>query len=63
MQDLKKKIRTSKYQTQERFAMITGIHESLISKYCRGMRKPSKNHAEIIKRFLKKDGSIKWQKE
>ena len=55
MQDLKEKIQRSKYRTQERFSEATGINEALISKYCRGLRKPSKNHADIIKRFLRND--------
>lgn len=52
MENLKERIQTSKYRTQERFAEDTGINESLISKYCRGLRKVSKKHQEIIKKTL-----------
>lgn len=55
MNSLKESIQKSKYRTQERFSEATGINEALISKYCRGLRKPSKKHEDIIKRFLKND--------
>jgi len=55
MNSLKESIQKSKYRTQERFSEATGINEALISKYCRGLRKPSKGHAGIIKRFLRND--------
>jgi hypothetical protein len=55
MEDLKESIQKSKYRTQERFSIATGIHESLISKYVRGLRKPSKNHKKIIEKLLSDD--------
>lgn len=52
--NLREAIRSSKYRTQEQFATETGINEALISKYCRGLRKPSKNHKKLIDEFLRK---------
>ena len=57
MNNLKEIIRRSKYRTQERFAEATGINESIVSKYCRGLRKVSKRHQEIIKKTLIKKGT------
>ena len=52
MQELRERIKKSKFQTQEKFAIETGINESVVSKYCRGLREPSKQHLEIIKKAL-----------
>lgn len=53
--NLRESIRRSEYRTQEQFAFATGINEGLISKYCRGLRKLSKNHKKLIDEFLKKE--------
>ena len=56
MEKLRETIILSPWRTQERFSEASGIHESLISKYCRGLRQPSKRHLEIIRQMLlKKD--------
>jgi transcriptional regulator with XRE-family HTH domain len=51
MDNLKEKI-WARFRTQEKFAVASGIDESIVSKYVRGIRKPSPKHAEIIKRLL-----------
>ncbi len=53
MKNLKNIIQRSEYRTQEQFAEATGINEGLVSKYCRGIRKPSAKHLTIIKKALK----------
>lgn len=53
MQKLREAIRGSKFRTQERFSVETGINEALVSKYCRGLRKPSKQHQKILEKFLR----------
>jgi len=45
-------ILSSPFGTQERFAEAVGIPEAIVSKYCRGIRKPSQKHMEIIKKHL-----------
>jgi transcriptional regulator with XRE-family HTH domain len=52
MNNLRKLIVKSKFRTQEKFASSTGINESLLSKYCRGLRAPSKGHSKIIEQAL-----------
>jgi hypothetical protein len=44
MDDLRTKIKKSPIRTQERLSVATGINESIISKYCRGLRVPRKEH-------------------
>jgi DNA-binding transcriptional regulator YdaS (Cro superfamily) len=52
MKNLKERIHNSPFGTQERFAAGCGITEAYISKYCRGIRRPSQKHLEIIKKTL-----------
>jgi DNA-binding transcriptional regulator YdaS (Cro superfamily) len=52
MENLRDMILNSPFRTQEKFAVATGIHESIVSKYCRGLRQPSPRHMEVIKRLL-----------
>jgi transcriptional regulator with XRE-family HTH domain len=51
---LKDAIKRSRFQTQEKFAIASGINESLLSKYVRKLKEPSKEHLNIINRLLKK---------
>ncbi len=50
--ELRRKIILSRFETQEKFSLATGIDEGLLSKYCRGVRKVSKHHQEIIDKAL-----------
>lgn len=52
MKNLRELIKASSFKTQERFAIASNINEGLLSKYCRGLRKLSKRHSEIIRRLL-----------
>jgi len=52
MKNLKEQIKQSPFGTQERFSVASGINESMLSKYVRGIRKPSEKHMEVIKRLL-----------
>lgn len=42
----------SKYGTQERFSRESGIHEAIVSKICRGHRKPTKGQKEKFEILL-----------
>ena len=53
--NLKDAIKRSRFQTQERFAVASGINESLLSKYVRKLKKPTNEHEDIIERLLKND--------
>ena len=56
MEGLREQIKKSEIRTQEMLSVITGIHESLISKYCRGIRKPSEEHSRRILEALQRAG-------
>lgn len=41
-----------RYGTQERFSAVSGIPEAIISKICRGVRKPTDEQQAIFDRLL-----------
>jgi hypothetical protein len=52
MKNLREEIKKSPIRTQEMLSVVTGIHESLISKYCRGLRQPNEDHMRRIREAL-----------
>ncbi len=49
--ELRRKIE-ERFRTQELFSVVSGIPEAMISKYSRGIRKPSARHQAIIDELL-----------
>jgi len=45
-----------RYGTQEKFSAISGIPEAVISKICRGVRKPTDEQQAIFDRLLDLQG-------
>lgn len=52
MTNLREAIENSPFRTQETFSAKVGIAESTVSKYARGLRKPSPKHIKIIEAAL-----------
>ena len=46
------------FSTQEKFAVISGINESIISKLIREIRKPTEQQKTILSKLLKTDKTI-----
>lgn len=51
-ENLRGLIKKSKFRTQERFAESIGINESIISKYCRGIRSIKDDHRQLFEQIL-----------
>ena len=61
MRNLRLRILTSGFKSQLEFSLETGIHESILSKICRGITKPSTEQRELITAALKKRRQQKYQ--
>jgi transcriptional regulator with XRE-family HTH domain len=48
---LQKRVK-DKYKTQEAFAVISGMNETLVSKILRGVRDPTKDQIKTFERLL-----------